>query len=48
MMSRENQEETNYIHIQPKTIDLNTRLWEILQSLGVITQSLVLRSIVLE
>jgi len=37
-----------YIKIQPKTIDLSTRLWGITtEFVGFIPQSLVLRSIVL-
>ena len=37
-----------YIKIQPKTIDLRTKLWEITtEFVGFIPQSLVLRSIVL-
>ena len=37
-----------YIKIQPKTIDLSTRLWGInTEFMGFIHQSLVLRSIVL-
>ena len=37
-----------YIRIQPKTIDLSTRLWGItIEFVGFIPQSLVLRSIVL-